>query len=381
MLHQGVGLATRFIARKPANPVILKKTPGVASSPAESEDGGEKIEPSPLFNDQWEQKLKEAGYEQVNGFIVRNKIPEFIRTRIIYLLLNNNKFVNVCLRYNIKIFDAVNTYRDEVPMQISSRRWRDGSSVWSVDIGTHIGAGRYSVSEIERMLIHEIGHRVWDGLRPDEQAGFLELFKRAPDDHKAGHGNIPVESFCNWISYVGHDFESLIPDNCVVFLRRIHSEIGLPVVTSSPLGDIDGLAGSASVPREKELGGIDFRSLPIVTQAMGNLRASLGLGTAPLETQRLSKAGTVPNLDKEWQEIERVVSAGIRPSTQRIKEYIQASCVKGDIDVDKVLNCLSEVLRQEEDICCKTDNTLRDILIVLEASRSKQELKEVFVGS
>jgi hypothetical protein len=129
------------------------------------------------------------------------------------------------------------------------------------------------------------------------------------------------------------------------------------------------------------VGGIDFRALPIVTQAIGNIRASLG--TVPLARQGSYLAGTVPvDLAKEWSEIERMVNAGITPSAERIKEYVQASCAKGqaDQDVDKVINCISDILRQEEERCCSTDATLRDILVVLEASRSGAELSQVFLG-
>jgi hypothetical protein len=148
------------------------------------------------------------------------------------------------------------------------------------------------------------------------------------------------------------------------------------------LGGIDPSLRSASMPPTLgDKGGIDFRALPIVTQAIGNIRASLG--TVPLARQGSYLAGTVPvDLAKEWAEIERMVNAGITPSAERIKEYVQASCAKGqaDQDVDKVINCISDILRQEEELCCSTDATLRDILVVLESARSGQELKEVFVG-
>jgi hypothetical protein len=124
---------------------------------------------------------------------------------------------------------------------------------------------------------------------------------------------------------------------------------------------------------QQEKGGIDFRQLPIVTQAIGSLSVNMSRSS-------LNSISSV-NLNKEWQEIERMVFAGIKPSSQRIKEYIQVSCIKGDINVERVLNCVSEVLRQEEEICCQTDKTLQDILVVLDSARSEQELKEVFIGS
>ncbi|MCX5704155.1 MAG: hypothetical protein NT066_06685 [Candidatus Omnitrophica bacterium] len=120
-------------------------------------------------------------------------------------------------------------------------------------------------------------------------------------------------------------------------------------------------------------GGIDFRTLPIVTQAIGNLSANL----SKLPLERLASV----NLDQEWQAIEKMVDSGITPSAERIKEYIQASCVKDALsDIDKVILCISEILRKEEETCCSTDPTLRDILVVFEAGGNIQDLKDVFLG-
>ena len=89
------------------------------------------------------------------------------------------------------------------------------------------------------------------------------------------------------------------------------------------------------------------------------------------------------NLNSGWRQIENLVNSGITPSAERIKEYIQASCYNGNVDreIDKVISCVSDILRIEEERCCETDATLKDILVVLESSRSAQELKEVFLGS
>jgi hypothetical protein len=120
----------------------------------------------------------------------------------------------------------------------------------------------------------------------------------------------------------------------------------------------------------KPLGGIDLRSLPIVTQAIGNLRVDLSAAA-------LQKLGRV-NPDEELQQIQRIAGSGIRPSTDRIKEYLQAACVQGNCDRSKIILCISGILRQEEEQCSATDPALRDILVVLE---SGQDLKEVFLGT
>lgn len=140
-------------------------------------------------------------------------------------------------------------------------------------------------------------------------------------------------------------------------------------------GGIDGSArsaGSPSIPGKGELGGIDLRSLPIVTRAIGNLRVNM-------DAQAINRLRGA-DVSKELEEIQRMVEAGIVPSAERIKEYVQASSSQGNLDTGKVISFISDILRHEEESCCATDPTLRDILVVLESSRSNQELKTVFLG-
>ncbi|MBI4982765.1 MAG: methyltransferase domain-containing protein [Candidatus Omnitrophica bacterium] len=119
-------------------------------------------------------------------------------------------------------------------------------------------------------------------------------------------------------------------------------------------------------------GGIDFRSLPIVTQAASNL----GLSTM---SQELRIKLMNFNLRSELNEIERLTSAGIVPSTQRIKEYIQASflSINSPEDTQKLLSCIADILRRQEEECCATDEGLKDILVVLEAGVIQQQQTEV----
>jgi len=106
-------------------------------------------------------------------------------------------------------------------------------------------------------------------------------------------------------------------------------------------------------------GGIDFRTLPAVTQAISNL----GLSDLPLARFRNM------NLDIEQQEIERLVNAGIMPSSERVKEYAQASFSQGGKDIRKVASCIMDILRLEEERCCQTEPILKDILVVIESGK------------
>jgi hypothetical protein len=88
------------------------------------------------------------------------------------------------------------------------------------------------------------------------------------------------------------------------------------------------------------------------------------------------------NLNQEWFDIERLVNSGITPSAERLKDYLAASCFKDnlDSDMDKIVSCISDILRMQEETCCATDPTLKDILVVLGSGRSGEELKVAFSG-
>jgi hypothetical protein len=128
---------------------------------------------------------------------------------------------------------------------------------------------------------------------------------------------------------------------------------------------------SAATPKDGK-GGIDFRALPIVTQPM-----QPPLGTVPLERVPFSSGGDSPLLDKEWREIENMLNGGIIPSTQRIKEYLEASCEGPDCAkrIEKVLSCIADILRLEEERCCSTEQSLKEFLVLLESDKSGNELR------
>ena len=141
-----------------------------------------------------------------------------------------------------------------------------------------------------------------------------------------------------------------------------------------PFGGKDqGPLANSSSPLDTK-GGIDFRFLPIVTQSMDSLKASIR-GMPQSSLQRI-------NLIQEWSDIERLVNSGITPSGERLKEYLAASCFKDNLDNDmeKITFCISNILRSEEETCSLTDPALKDILVALGSGRSGEELKLVFSG-
>jgi len=107
---------------------------------------------------------------------------------------------------------------------------------------------------------------------------------------------------------------------------------------------------------------------------MDSLKASI----RPIPLNNLQRI----NLTREWSDIERLVNSGITPCAERLKEYLAASCFKGnlDTDMDKIVSIISNILKMEEVTCSSTDPLLKDILVVLGSGRSARELKEAFSG-
>jgi precorrin-6B methylase 2 len=125
---------------------------------------------------------------------------------------------------------------------------------------------------------------------------------------------------------------------------------------------------SSDSPSSKK-GGIDLRALPIVTQPMPAI-PGVNLSAPPLSQHNI-------NLDTEWQEIQNMLNAGIIPSCERIKEYLEASCQSQDCSqrVDNMLSCLADILRLEEDRVASTEPVLKELLVLLESDKQASEMQ------
>jgi hypothetical protein len=185
----------------------------------------------------------------------------------------------------------------------------------------------------------------------------------------------------NWGNYQASVQALKDPDSLLAkaYLSRLLYKKTLEVVLSLSKADTELKGQSVSSPVNKtaladKKGGIDFRFLPIVTQSMDNLK--LSLRSMPVSNlQRI-------DLTQEWSDIERLVNSGITPSAERLKDYFAASCFKGNLesDMEKIVSCISDILRMEEESCSLTDPALKNILVVLGSGRSGQELKLAFMN-
>ena len=170
------------------------------------------------------------------------------------------------------------------------------------------------------------------------------------------------------------------------FKAKVYRLSSSPTKIPNQSGKTGGIDASTSLSidsRTGEPGGIDFRTLPVVTQPAlinnpflrdsplpvfdNSLRPSTSLGT-PFGRRGQSLPNI--NLDTEWQQIQKMLNAGITPSTERIKEYVQACSQSANIneEIDKVLSCIADILRLEEESCLPTEAGLKELLVSLESS-------------
>ncbi|MFA6349824.1 MAG: hypothetical protein WCY12_02720 [Candidatus Omnitrophota bacterium] len=140
---------------------------------------------------------------------------------------------------------------------------------------------------------------------------------------------------------------------------RIRQKLAEEKLSPSRADSID--QGSSAATANK--GGIDFRSLPIVTQPVTSRQLPVISRQSPV------------NIDKEWLQIEKMLQVGIRPSANRIKAYAYNCAISTNSqDIDKVLSCIADILRQEEETCCETEESLRQMLVLLESDQPYTKL-------
>ncbi|MCX5697065.1 MAG: hypothetical protein NTU54_03710, partial [Candidatus Omnitrophica bacterium] len=197
-------------------------------------------------------------------------------------------------------------------------------------------------------------------------------------------------------------FEILTKDDLrwldINYLRRVTEGVSIPENPPIVISDAEiNAANRQSEPKTQGPagngpGGVDFRAAmpitaqpaPLSTIQQQSLRAPEGRSNPSFE---IASVASLPrnddsrtisaSLDKEWQEMQKILQAGIIPSSQRLKEYLMASCTSSDCQeqVNKILSCIADILRLEEERCCNTDAALRQILVLLESDKPVNELQ------
>jgi len=149
--------------------------------------------------------------------------------------------------------------------------------------------------------------------------------------------------------------------------NQVVAEIGKGRMIDQEARDATG--NLVSVEQKDKVGGIDFRALPMVSQPASTARLKLNAAD-------LSRLNNI-NLDLEWAQIQNMVNAGIIPSNERIREYVLASCLKQSftLEMNKVLGCIADVMRLEEDRVSDSDAGLKNLLALIESGKPDNELQ------
>ncbi|MEW6076100.1 MAG: triose-phosphate isomerase, partial [Candidatus Omnitrophota bacterium] len=125
-----------------------------------------------------------------------------------------------------------------------------------------------------------------------------------------------------------------------------------------------GAQSSSPIAPNETVGGIDFRTISLNTQPMGNLS---GLN---FSLPRLSNAEQI-NLGSEFAQIQKMLKAGITPSGERLKEYVAACYQKGVLKehTDEIVASLVNICKLEEEQVASSTTELKEVLLMLDSMR------------
>jgi aspartate/methionine/tyrosine aminotransferase len=121
---------------------------------------------------------------------------------------------------------------------------------------------------------------------------------------------------------------------------------------------------SSSPVLNKDLGGIDFRAIPMLTQPMGNLS-----GIIPSLPQLSSSPAQNIDLQAELGQIQKMLAAGITPSGERLKEFVAACYQRGELKqwLDGIVMCLAELCKLEEANVEETPKEVKELLLIVDS--------------
>jgi len=75
-------------------------------------------------------------------------------------------------------------------------------------------------------------------------------------------------------------------------------------------------------------------------------------------------------------QFQNMIAGELIPSTQRIKEYLEASCLGPNCQerIRKASSCIAAILRLEEERLSPTEPELKEILALVESDKPAEEL-------
>lgn len=139
-----------------------------------------------------------------------------------------------------------------------------------------------------------------------------------------------------------------------------------PVSTQPQIASGTGSSALTITENPETLGGIDLRQMNILIQPQG---AFSGLDlTLPVLS---SSAIEAMDLDKELANIQQMVSSGIIPSGQRLKEFLAACFAKGKIEekADSLILCIVDTFELQQMEAEESSLIYKEALVIADTRR------------
>lgn len=153
-------------------------------------------------------------------------------------------------------------------------------------------------------------------------------------------------------------------------IEKVGTAVATLKISVISSGKAKAATNSQSAPSEgsspstpNELGGIDFRTMHIVAQPLGNL---YGLS---FNMPKLANLETI-NLDESFAQIKNLVDRGIIPSDERVKEFVAACFHKKQLVQRKedILTCIAQICKLQEESASQTSKELKEALMIVDNS-------------
>jgi len=220
------------------------------------------------------------------------------------------------------------------------------------EVGKVFPPGKTITTEVaSQESLDEIKNRV-----PLASTGIVRLFKSADWEFIEGgyydeRGEYHAEPFADAINEDnGKDEEGIV----VVRFKAQASRLPADEESSSPAQD---------------KGGIDFRALPVTVQAPA----------AGPALSSITASASLLNIDPDESllQIRNMLKAGIIPSSERIKEYLQSCCLRHEMgrEMEEILSCIADILKMQEERVMTTEPSLKEMLSLLESSKTAQQMQ------
>ena len=209
---------------------------------------------------------------------------------------------------------------------------------------------RQATSLNANLLAEEIAKQAWRMSKAEETVGLY--LEEASWPSTAGY-IIDLKR-----KPTGFTVRSITPHRSDNFDHTIYfSNIAKQVTAETPP------KASSALNAEDDMGGIDFRKIPIITQPMGNF---IGMN---FNLPKLNNAAAM-DIGKELQQIHNLLEARNMPHPNRFKEVVAASYQNGQLRqyTSDISACLLAFCQLTEEEAIETPKEIKEVILILDSA-------------